>query len=713
MIPSFDNLRHRYTMSRLGEAISVRSGITLLFGLCVVVLIILLTTLIERTANQKLLQERAVALHSIAYQVADKLDKGLFERLQDLRIAASTPILQTAAEGHPDSARRWFNELKSAVPTYAWIGFADPKGRVLASANGWLEGAQVNIRPWFEQGLSGEFLGDVHKAVLLANLLPARPEPWRFVDISLPVFNDQQTLIGVLGAHLSWDWVEEVSLSVLSPVLAEDPVDALILDKSYDVLLGSNDLKGQNLQLLIRGLPSESHAGPAITRWPDQEDYLTAVVTSERFSQLKSLGWTILVRQPRSQALASSIALQQKVILWSFLLGALFLWLVWLLSGWITLPLRRIAHSASQFAQHQQTVRFRGRLYQESFELAESLNAMVADILSHEKDLLKLNQSLEQRVRERTDHLQSALKALGESQHTLKTVTDNIPVLVAYADQQERVVFANATALEWLNLQAVPVSGKSIRDVLSPTLYAHLQSAIERVLKGEKLDFEQRGEGRLSKQHYHVNFIPDLDVQGRVKGFYIMASDISEHVDQEAWLEWQIQHDPLTGALNRKGMLHHLGLAIKRGSRSGRGIAVMFIDLDHFKQVNDRYGHDAGDLLLKTITERLKNAVRQTDSVARIAGDEFVIILEETLHIREHAESIATKIYQSLQESVALSSTVSLTVTASIGVALYEPLEPTTAPSHLLKQADVAMYEAKQRGKNQFVIHEVPTLAST
>ncbi|MBK8970974.1 MAG: diguanylate cyclase [Hahellaceae bacterium] len=693
-------------MRRVGEAISVRSGITLLFGMCVVVLIILLTTLIERTANQKLLRERSVALHSLAYQVADKLDKGLFERLQDLRIASSTSLLISATKGEPEKARRWFNELRTAVPIYAWIGFANPEGQVLASVNGWLEGANVADRPWFEQGRNGEFLGDVHKAVLLANLLPSRPEPWRFVDIALPIRDSESDLIGVLGAHLSWDWVEEISFSVLSPVLSQDPVEAVIVDKGFDVLMGSADLSGKNIRGLVGDLPSGGARDAHILQWPDQNDYLTSIVTAENFAQLQSLGWTIVVRQPKNQALASSLALQQKIITWGCLIGALFLWLVWLLSGWITHPLRRLAHSAGQFAQHKQTVRFRGRLYQESFELAESLNAMVNDILSHEQALQNLNQSLEHRVQERTEHLQSALKALGDSQHTLKTITDNIPVLVAYADHNERIVFANATALEWLNLDAEVVSGKTIQSVLSDTLYASLQPAITRVLKGESLDFEQQGEGRLGQHHYHVNFIVDRDMRATVRGFYIMATDISEHVNQEAWLEWQIQHDALTGALNRKGMLHHLGLAIKRGSRSERGIAVMFIDLDHFKQVNDTYGHDAGDLLLKQITDRLSHAVRQTDSVARVAGDEFVIILEETRHIHAHAEGIATKIYQSLQEPVTLSSTTALTVTASIGVAICGQLEASTDPADLLKEADIAMYEAKQRGKNQFVIRE-------
>lgn len=155
-------------------------------------------------------------------------------------------------------------------------------------------------------------------------------------------------------------------------------------------------------------------------------------------------------------------------------------------------------------------------------------------------------------------------------------------------------------------------------------------------------------------------------------------------------------HDPLTGLPNRSLLNEHLGRNLRRAHREGQQFALMFIDLDGFKLINDRHGHDAGDDLLSVLAGRMTDQLRGTDTCARIGGDEFVVMLE-TVQSPESATQVADKILQCLSTPVQRGP-LSLQVSASIGIALY-PHDGTSADA-LLTLADDAMYQAKSRGKN-------------
>ncbi|MEP6695911.1 MAG: EAL domain-containing protein [Pseudonocardiales bacterium] len=153
-------------------------------------------------------------------------------------------------------------------------------------------------------------------------------------------------------------------------------------------------------------------------------------------------------------------------------------------------------------------------------------------------------------------------------------------------------------------------------------------------------------------------------------------------------------HDPLTGLPNRVLLLDRLNHCLLRSSRSGRKAAVLFVDLDDFKRVNDIYGHRVGDELLVAVAQRFTGQVRPGDTLARLSGDEFVILCED-LGSRQEAEAIAARICACLTVPFVLSDT-ELTITASIGIAFAGPAAAT--PEDLLHDADLAMYQAKRRG---------------
>ena len=174
--------------------------------------------------------------------------------------------------------------------------------------------------------------------------------------------------------------------------------------------------------------------------------------------------------------------------------------------------------------------------------------------------------------------------------------------------------------------------------------------------------------------------------------------DISDRKRAEEQIEFHAYHDVLTHLPNRKLFTDRLRQSVTRAKRIARPIAVMFIDVDHFKTVNDTLGHTAGDELLLEMARRLRECVREDDTVARLGGDEFTIILSDLRHA-EDAVGVAQKILAAVQQPLSIGG-VSTTVTASIGIALHP--EDGLDPESLLRNADSAMYRAKEEGRNTY-----------
>lgn len=194
------------------------------------------------------------------------------------------------------------------------------------------------------------------------------------------------------------------------------------------------------------------------------------------------------------------------------------------------------------------------------------------------------------------------------------------------------------------------------------------------------------------------------NAQGQPKGFRGIVSDITARRRAEDAIRKQAFHDPLTNLANRILFQDRVNMAIKRAKRVGKSMAFMIIDLDFFKDINDRWGHAAGDFVLKDVARRLSANVRDTDTVARQGGDEFSIALS-TLNKNEEACLIAEKIMASLNRPFHLDAS-DVTVTASLGIAMY--------PEHgedfdtLMKKADRAMYQAKNLGRNRYFLYTPP-----
>jgi len=186
--------------------------------------------------------------------------------------------------------------------------------------------------------------------------------------------------------------------------------------------------------------------------------------------------------------------------------------------------------------------------------------------------------------------------------------------------------------------------------------------------------------------------------QGNTTHYVGVARDTTERIRYEEKIKYQAYHDTLTGLPNRLLFYDRLSVALSN-ARRGKGIlAVIFLDIDGFKPINDNFGHDAGDILLQSITKRLMNCIRQGDTVARIGGDEFTLILPQVTQ-KEEVDEIARRLIDTLKEFYLINEH-KLYITASVGISFYP--DDGEDMQTLMKKADIAMYSAKDKGKNNY-----------
>jgi diguanylate cyclase (GGDEF)-like protein len=196
-----------------------------------------------------------------------------------------------------------------------------------------------------------------------------------------------------------------------------------------------------------------------------------------------------------------------------------------------------------------------------------------------------------------------------------------------------------------------------------------------------------------------VTYIPQAGDDGAsVVGFHVMRQDITSQKREKKHLIRLAQIDTLTGLANRAGFIQKLAAAMDENRSEHRLMALMYMDIDHFKPVNDTYGHHIGDELLKAFSGRLTATLRASDTVARLGGDEFTIILEK-LAREEDASALAAKIVSAMQAPFELEG-VTVAVSASIGLAYFR--DGAANPDALLKEADMLLYQAKQAGRNTY-----------
>jgi len=320
-------------------------------------------------------------------------------------------------------------------------------------------------------------------------------------------------------------------------------------------------------------------------------------------------------------------------------------------------------------------------------------------------------------TRRSVERTAAAEEALRESEERLRLVANNVPALISYLDREQRYRFSNRTYDDWLGIPQSGMLGRSIAEVFGEEAYARMRPHIERVLAGEEVQFEFSAAAGGRQRALQVSCVPHLAADGAVLGFYLLANDVSAlkraqedlrfaaiQLQHDARrLEFLAHHDTLTGLPNRAMFQERAREAVAHARRHDKTAAMLFIDLDNFKQVNDGLGHDVGDGLLKVIASRLRACVRGDDFIARIGGDEFCVLLQDIADPRE-AAAVAQKLVHELGKAYRIDRH-EVHSGASIGIACVPQDGQDVAT--LLRLADAAMYRAKEAGRNGYQFFSV------
>ncbi|MFZ1908051.1 MAG: diguanylate cyclase [Burkholderiales bacterium] len=291
-----------------------------------------------------------------------------------------------------------------------------------------------------------------------------------------------------------------------------------------------------------------------------------------------------------------------------------------------------------------------------------------------------------------------AEQALRESAIELRQFADNVPAMTVSYDQNLRCRFVNQGFAEYFGFTVESATGRHLREIVGEDAYREIEGHFARVLRGEPVTYQRvvkRPNGDI--RHVEVRLLPHMDRRDRVLGCFAVTIDVTEHKLAEERMQRIAHHDNLTELPNRLLFNDRLAQSIRLARRDKRGFALLFLDLDKFKQVNDTLGHDAGDELLQQVAGRIRRELRDSDTVARVGGDEFTVILPDITRAQD-VETVARKIVAALSAPIRLERQGrSVEIGSSIGIALY-PSDAADADA-LVSAADSAMYEAKQAGE--------------
>ncbi|WP_217341228.1 diguanylate cyclase [Planococcus sp. CP5-4_UN] len=326
----------------------------------------------------------------------DRLDQYMWGRYSEIKTFGEIEELELAVS--TDQKRAKLEMLQEQVPAFSWIGITDASGLVTASTDELLEGMDLSERPIYTQARKTDFVGDVHEALLLAELLsnPGSRE-LEFVDISVPIIHSDGSFVGVVAAHLSWEWAEEVMQYVLRPLnRQENELEVFVLSPGTQrVILGPEAFLGKQLPIDSASL-SSGKTGWVLEQWPDGESYLTGFAGGRTNWDYPELRWTVLVRQPEEIAFAAARDLSRIIMLSGLASAVLFAFAGWLVAGRISRPLNEISRKAKAFRQGEKLTLPKNTGVREIEDLSNSLESLVMTLGTTESDLVRM-QDLAQR----------------------------------------------------------------------------------------------------------------------------------------------------------------------------------------------------------------------------------------------------------------------------------------------------------------------------
>lgn len=548
---------------------SFRTQLAITFGIVTFVVLVTASLIfgfwfvrLQQASIQNELQARVHAASELVMQ-------SLKDRTAEIIDLSRTPDLLKSEDAIAQLQDR-MNNKRALKSEYAWMGVANPDGKVITAAGKMLLGKDVTSRDWFKVGRTATWLGDVHEAVLLSRLLPRENEnePLRFIDIAAPVQNTKGELIGVLGAHLHWSWVTTLAESVLPEDASVREIQVYILSRDGVTLYPFADTG----KISFRQNEDLKNSATEIV-WSDSKAYVTAQIGLPQTPE-QHLGWRVVLRQPVEVAYAPLKTLALQMIVLTLAMAICAAWLAYRVAAFVNAPIALLVQAVQRLGVDTNQVDVPKRLPQELRTLADAIQIASTDLTASRQELVEANEMLERRVEERTRELELANDALAR----------------------------------------------------------------------------------------------------------------------------QAMTDGLTNVANRRAFDMKQSELHALSARTGQAYGLLIIDVDHFKQVNDNYGHHVGDQVLAAIASKITASIRTTDFVARYGGEEFAVMFYPVTTPDELAE-VAEKLRKNVSQ---FTFSTGGHVTISLGGCMISGGSIDRESG--LKFADGALYQSKLAGRNRYTL---------
>jgi len=557
-------------------------------SLCSALICALGAGLIARTVS-----ENAVAsdLNRLATSFAVQLDYQMFERYREIENLVDLGGHTGLWDAKPQDIQVSLDRIQTSLPDFAWIGLTDRSGRVLASTQGMLTGQDVSARPWFQNGLKGPTVEDVHDAKLLDKLLRTSEDeaPFRFVDVAMPIRGAQGGVNGVLGAHLSWAWAETVRQQVLNLHRSEYGAELLVLDQDSEIILGGSDASPHITEAVSTEADGTNGTKGDVSF---AQGHTVAIAPTAGLGGYPGLGWKVVATVPSSVVYKSANDLVGTILSYGVLVALLMALPAWFIAGRVTAPIANLTDTLDQIGRHDGAI----------------------DVPRHQASL---------EIQRLSSSVRSLVRRLNTVKAEEKTARRDVEGL---KEELEAQALAYETATKQL--------GANIQD---------LKSMVDR--------------------------------------------------------------DHLTGLYNRRGFASFATDAWDTFVRYRHAIAIMMLDADFFKTVNDTHGHAKGDEVIREIGQIISSQIRTSDKAARFGGEEFVVLLREVN--LETVEQTGERVRTAIAGKRFQADKGDFNITVSIGCAIVSDGDEDF--EGLIYRADQALYAAKAQGRDRVIVAPEPS----
>ena len=315
------------------------------------------------------------------------------------------------------------------------------------------------------------------------------------------------------------------------------------------------------------------------------------------------------------------------------------------------------------------------------------------------RKLASVREELNHKLRHEIEERYAVEQLLSSTNDKLESIINNSTALISLKDTNGRYELVNKSFMQDLGINSDEVIGKRDCDVFAKDIAELVRHNDEEVVKtGEAIQCEELFPTADGEHFYLCVKFPLYDTEGKIHRICSICTDITDRLEAQNEILYLAQYDSLTNIPNRSLFIEKLTEATSRSEWEKNHAALIFIDLDRFKQINDTLGHDTGDALLIQVAERLQSVVREDDSICRLGGDEFAVLLNDITSERD-IQNVVEKMMESVTQSYMIDGR-ELVVTASMGISRC-PVDSKEVQV-LLKKADVAMYKAKQAGRNTY-----------